>query len=128
MFFKNPCETGFDSNSQRHFQVSRNEGAAAGGQHSHPDNEQHCGHGRQHEGSCKSHVKKDLFCGAVSLVLLSFLLFSRRYAMNRQVNLPAMQRIMMQFEKEGDMMEMKQELMDDTIDDVMAQVEDFFVF
>lgn len=42
--------------------------------------------------------------------------------MNRQVNLPAMQRIMMQFEKEGDMMEMKQELMDDTIDDVMAQV------
>jgi charged multivesicular body protein 2A len=43
------------------------------------------------------------------------------YAMNRQVNLPAMQRVMMQFEKEGDMMEMKQELMDDTIDDVMAQ-------
>jgi charged multivesicular body protein 2A len=41
--------------------------------------------------------------------------------MNRQVNLPAMQRIMMQFEKEGDMMEMKQELMDDTIDDVMQQ-------
>ncbi len=44
------------------------------------------------------------------------------YAMNRQVNLPAMQRVMMQFEKEGDMMEMKQELMDDTIDDVMGQV------
>jgi charged multivesicular body protein 2A len=43
------------------------------------------------------------------------------YAMNRQVNLPAMQRVMMQFEKEGDMMEMKQEMMDDTIDDVMSQ-------
>ena len=36
--------------------------------------------------------------------------------------MPNMQRIMMQFEKEGDMMEMKQELMDGTIDDVMAQV------
>jgi hypothetical protein len=43
------------------------------------------------------------------------------YQMNRQVNLPAMQRIMMQFEKEGEMMEMKQELMDDTIDGVMNQ-------
>src|SRR3990167_7682327 len=43
------------------------------------------------------------------------------YVMNRQVNLPAMQRIMMQFEKEGEMMEMKQELMDDTIDGVMNQ-------
>lgn len=43
------------------------------------------------------------------------------YAMNHQVNVPGMQRIMMQFEKEGDMMEMKQELMDSTIDDVMAQ-------
>ena len=43
------------------------------------------------------------------------------YRMNKQVNVPAMQRIMMQFEKEGDMMEMKQELMDDTIDGVMAQ-------
>merc|ERR1711916_186544 len=43
------------------------------------------------------------------------------YTMNKQVKLPAMQRIMMKFEKEGDMMEMKQELMDDTIDDVMAQ-------
>lgn len=43
------------------------------------------------------------------------------YTMNRQVNLPAMQRIMMQFEKEGEMMEMKQELMDDTIDGVMNQ-------
>merc|ERR1711916_12466 len=43
------------------------------------------------------------------------------YTMNKQVKLPAMQRIMMKFEKEGDMMEMTQELMDDTIDDVMAQ-------
>ncbi len=29
------------------------------------------------------------------------------YQMNRQVNLPAMQRIMMQFEKEGEMMDLK---------------------
>ena len=32
-----------------------------------------------------------------------------------------MQRVMMTFEKQGDMMELKQELMDDTIDDVMEQ-------
>lgn len=41
--------------------------------------------------------------------------------MNRQVNLPAMQRIMHEFERQGEMMEMKQELMDDAIDDVMHE-------
>lgn len=43
------------------------------------------------------------------------------YMMNRQVNLPALQNILKQFEKEGDMFDMKQELMDDTIDTVMRQ-------
>ncbi len=40
-------------------------------------------------------------------------------AMNRQVNLPAMQKIMMEFEKQTEMMEMKQEMMEDTMDDVL---------
>jgi len=39
--------------------------------------------------------------------------------MNQQLNLPAMQRIMMEFEKQNEIMEMKQELVNDTIDDVM---------
>jgi charged multivesicular body protein 2A len=39
--------------------------------------------------------------------------------MNRQMNIPAMQRIMMEYEKQSEVMEMKQEIMNDTIDDVM---------
>jgi len=39
--------------------------------------------------------------------------------MNRQMNLPAMRRVMMEFEKQSEVMEMKQELMNDTIDEVM---------
>jgi len=39
--------------------------------------------------------------------------------MNRQMNLPAMQRIMMEFEKQSEKMEMKEEMMSDTMDDVL---------
>src|ERR1700722_9925952 len=38
--------------------------------------------------------------------------------MNRQMNLPALQRIAMECEKENDMMDQRQEMMDDAIDDV----------
>src|SRR5277367_6257696 len=38
--------------------------------------------------------------------------------MNRQMNLPALQRIDMEFEKENDIMDQRQEMMDDAIDDV----------
>jgi charged multivesicular body protein 2A len=38
--------------------------------------------------------------------------------MNRQMNLPQMQRIMMEFEKQNERMEMKEEMMNDTMDDV----------
>jgi charged multivesicular body protein 2A len=41
--------------------------------------------------------------------------------MNKQMNIPAMQRIMMEFEKQNDMMDMKQEMMSDTMDDVLEQ-------
>ena len=45
--------------------------------------------------------------------------------MNRGLNLPSIQRIMMEFEKEGAMMDMKEEMMSDAIDDVMDdEVED----
>ena len=37
---------------------------------------------------------------------------------NRQMNLPALQRIAMEFEKENDIMDQRQEMMDDAIDDV----------
>lgn len=38
--------------------------------------------------------------------------------MNRSMNLPALQRIAMEFEKENDVMDQRQEMMDDAIDDV----------
>jgi division protein CdvB (Snf7/Vps24/ESCRT-III family) len=37
--------------------------------------------------------------------------------MNRQMNLPALQRIAREFEKENDIMDQRQEMMDDAIDD-----------
>lgn len=39
-------------------------------------------------------------------------------SMNRQMNLPALQRIAMEFEKENDIMDQRQEMMDEAIDDV----------
>ena len=38
--------------------------------------------------------------------------------MNRQMNLPALQRIAMEFERENDIMDQRQEMMDDAIDEV----------
>jgi charged multivesicular body protein 2A len=38
--------------------------------------------------------------------------------MNRQMNLPGLQRIAMEFERENDIMDQRQEMMDDAIDDV----------
>ncbi|KKY17835.1 putative snf7 family protein [Phaeomoniella chlamydospora] len=38
-------------------------------------------------------------------------------SMNRQMNLPALQRIAMEFERENDIMDQRQEMMDDAIDD-----------
>lgn len=39
--------------------------------------------------------------------------------MNRGMNLPAIQRIMTEFEKESATMDMKEEMMSDAVDDVM---------
>ena len=39
--------------------------------------------------------------------------------MSRQTNLPQIQRILMEFEKESSMMDMKEEMMGDAIDDAM---------
>merc|ERR550537_870424 len=36
-------------------------------------------------------------------------------AMNKQINMPQMQKIMMEFEKEADMMDMKEDVMDDVM-------------
>ncbi len=38
--------------------------------------------------------------------------------MNAQMNMPAMQRMMMEYEKQSEMMEFKQEMMDDAMDDI----------
>jgi len=45
-------------------------------------------------------------------------------AMNKQMNMPQMQKIMMDFEKEADTMDMKEEMMNDVMDDVMGAEED----
>jgi charged multivesicular body protein 2A len=45
-------------------------------------------------------------------------------AMNRGLNLPGIQRIMNEFEKESAMMDMKEELMSEAVDDVMDEEED----
>lgn len=42
-------------------------------------------------------------------------------SMNAQVNLPAIQKIMMDFERESEVMDMKEEMMSDAIDDVMDE-------
>eukprot|EP01137_Pigoraptor_chileana_P019656 Opistho-2@80960 len=45
-------------------------------------------------------------------------------SMNARMNLPEIQKIMMEFEKESEIMDMKEEMMNDTIDDVMGDAED----
>lgn len=40
-------------------------------------------------------------------------------SMNRQLNLPQIQRIMQEFEKQSEIMDMKEEIMNDAIDDAM---------
>ena len=40
-------------------------------------------------------------------------------SMNRQMNLPGLTKIAREFEKENDIMEQRQEMMDDAIDDAM---------
>ncbi|XP_033928273.1 charged multivesicular body protein 2a [Melopsittacus undulatus] len=44
--------------------------------------------------------------------------------MNRQLKLPQIQKIMMDFEKQAEIMDMKEELMNDAIDDAMGDEED----
>lgn len=44
--------------------------------------------------------------------------------MSRGLNLPSIQRIMTEFEKESSMMDMKGDMMSDAIDDVMDDEED----
>ncbi|KAM9831236.1 charged multivesicular body protein 2a [Neosynchiropus ocellatus] len=44
--------------------------------------------------------------------------------MNRQLKLPQIQKIMMEFEKESEIMDMKEEMMNDAIDDAMGDEDD----
>jgi len=45
-------------------------------------------------------------------------------AMNKGMNLPAISKVLMDFERESDMMDMKEGMMSDTMDDVMDDMED----
>eukprot|EP00118_Oscarella_pearsei_P002504 m.10733 g.10733 ORF g.10733 m.10733 type:complete len:221 (+) comp22608_c0_seq1:70-732(+) len=44
--------------------------------------------------------------------------------MNRQMNLPQIQKIMMEFEKQTEIMDMKEEMMSDAVDDVIGEEDD----
>lgn len=44
--------------------------------------------------------------------------------MNKGMNLPAISKVLMEFERESDMMDMKEGMMSDTMDDVMDDMED----
>jgi charged multivesicular body protein 2A len=44
--------------------------------------------------------------------------------MNKQLNLPQIQKIMMEFEKQTEIMDMKEEMIGDTIDDAMGEADD----
>ncbi|GFW63723.1 charged multivesicular body protein 2a [Trichonephila clavipes] len=44
--------------------------------------------------------------------------------MNKQLNLPQIQKIMQEFEKQSEIMDMKEEMINDTIDDAMGDDED----
>ena len=41
--------------------------------------------------------------------------------MNKRMNLPQLQKIMMQFERESEIMDLKEETISDTIDEVMGE-------
>jgi charged multivesicular body protein 2A len=43
---------------------------------------------------------------------------------NEKMNMPEIQKIMMEFEKQSEMMDMKQEIMDDAIDDALGDEND----
>lgn len=44
--------------------------------------------------------------------------------MNKSMNLPALQRIAMEFERENEMMDQRQEMMDEAVDDAMGVADD----
>merc|ERR1719204_2552464 len=45
-------------------------------------------------------------------------------SMNKKMNLPQIQKIMMEFEKQSEIMDMKEEMMSDAVDDVIGDEED----
>merc|ERR1712209_244105 len=63
-------------------------------------------------------------------IMAKDLVRTRRYvkkamgSMNKQMKLPEIQKIMMEFEKQSEIMDMKGEMMEDAIDDVMGDEDD----
>lgn len=44
--------------------------------------------------------------------------------MNKRLNLPSLQKIMMEFERESEIMDLKEETISDTMDDVIGEADD----
>ena len=59
-------------------------------------------------------------CLAFSLSLLSGVTKALK-RMNKAMNLPNLQKIMMEFERESEIMDLKEETISDTIDDVIGE-------
>ena len=62
--------------------------------------------------------------GATKVLVIIRKLMQLLGTMNRNMNLPAIQRIAMEFERENDMMDQRQEMMDDAIDDTFEDEEE----
>lgn len=80
-------------------------------------------YGRSYEGSHEGTIH--LLHSTISFSFTIYFIFIKAMTMmNRQMNLPAMQKIMMEFEQQTEKMDMKEEMMNDTLDDVMEGDDD----
>lgn len=69
-------------------------------------------------------VTKVCCCRHPFVLVLTRRLWQAMMKMNRQLNLPAIQKIMMEFERQSEIMEMKEETIGDTMDDMMDDGDD----
>ena len=56
--------------------------------------------------------------------MINDLILFLTYSNNFQMNLPEIQKIMMEFEKQSEIMDMKEEMMDDAIDSALGDDDD----
>ena len=60
----------------------------------------------------------------IIILLFFFFFFQAMRAMNKQMKLPQIQKIMQDFERQSEQLDMKTEMMEDAIDDAMEGEDD----